>query len=574
MKLSKGITGVLALAATAVFASALSAQTLQVLTAGSSAQFGPFAEAAWSLATSGGVTAYHYTVKSGACPTSTQNTSCYAYLNDSRSTSIAPEPGNLWVVWNSTQIWAYLSVDSTVGVRAFQAVPRATLVLNLPATPQSAYNTYFDGNADTALPSTVSAALNGAALTAANTDIRPEDALFATNRTLNTLEYATSSGSLIGNAIQSTFGTSPAVAHPVSFALSGGTDPISSKTVPTIYTLPIGAAPVVFLANTTNLSGATNISSAHAASLFSGTGNCAGNLLDGISSSVALSPVLREPLSGTMNTVEYSVFVPGGSSQETGVNDAYHAPTYSNINPLKLPCGSGYRYRGVGTGDEVKAVQGTATGYTGTTNTVGYAFYSVESVAPSSSYKYITLDGVDPINSSYVAGVLPTCATVSGVYDCPVAGGSSFPNLRNGSYKAWSVYRLITDSTGLTNAQALVSASQAPVDTKIPDYVPFNPVCLSSLATGTADEPGLAVYREHYVPSGISTTDNDGPLPSNVSCKRTSGKYTLYSYTLGGYDSTGANNEAGGDVGGTIVGPFNSTTGQPTVPGYVQTSTH
>jgi len=80
--------------------------------------FGPFAEAAWALATSGGCHRISLlTVKSGACPTSTQNTTCYAYLNDSRSTSIAPEPGNLWVVWNSTGIWAYLSVDSTVGVR-------------------------------------------------------------------------------------------------------------------------------------------------------------------------------------------------------------------------------------------------------------------------------------------------------------------------------------------------------------------------------------------------------------------------------------------------------------------------
>ena len=76
------------------------------------------------------------------------------------------------------------------------------------------------------------------------------------------------------------------------------------------------------------------------------------------------------------------------------------------------------------------------------------------------------------------------------------------------------------------------------------------------------------------MPSGVSTTDNDGPLPAYITCGTGKSAYKLYSYTLGGYDSTGANNEAGGDVGGTIVGPFNSTTGQPTVPGYVQTSTH
>jgi hypothetical protein len=591
MKFTKVIPGILALVATAAFASVLSAQTLEVLTAGSSAQFGPFAVAAWALATNGGVTAYHYTVKSGStCPlpgaTFPSASTCYAYLNDSRSSSIPYEPGNLWVVWNTNnQVWAYLSVDSTVGVRAFQATPRATLGLaNLPSSGQSAYNSYFDGNADTAITTTVTNALNGQALTAANTDIRPEDALFATNRTLNTLEYATSAGSLIGNAIQSAFGSSPAVAHPVSFALSGGTDPFSGETIPTIYTIPVGAAPVVFLANTTNLSSATNITSANAASLFSGTGNCAGNLLDGIASSVALSPVLREPLSGTMNTVEYSVFTLNGSSQETGINDDYQAPTYSDINPLKLPCGSGYRYRAVGTGDEVKAVQATASGYTGTTNTIGYAFYSVESVAPSNSYKYLTLNGIDPINSSYSAGSLPTCATSGGIYDCPVAGGSSFPNLRNGTYPAWSVYRLITDSTGLTNAQALVEKSDALVDNYIPDYVPITPVCASLLTTGTTDEPGLAAYREHFVPNFLASTitANDGPIAltsieynasdTSVSCGSGHSAYTLPSLTLGGSDPAGEYNEAGGDVGGTIV--VNTTGASLTPPGSIQASTH
>jgi hypothetical protein len=285
-----------------------------------------------------------------------------------------------------------------------------------------------------------------------------------------------------------------------------------------------------------------------------------------------------------MNTVEYSVFTLNGSSQETGINDDYQAPTYSDINPLKLPCGSGYRYRAVGTGDEVKAVQATASGYTGTTNTIGYAFYSVESVAPSNSYKYLTLNGIDPINSSYSAGSLPTCATSGGIYDCPVAGGSSFPNLRNGTYPAWSVYRLITDSTGLTNAQALVEKSDALVDNYIPDYVPITPVCASLLTTGTTDEPGLAAYREHFVPNFLASTitANDGPIAltsieynasdTSVSCGSGHSAYTLPSLTLGGSDPAGEYNEAGGDVGGTIV--VNTTGASLTPPGSIQASTH
>jgi hypothetical protein len=556
MKFMKGITGVLALAATAAFASALSAQTLQVLTAGSSAQFGPFAEAAWALATSGGATAYHYTVKSGACPTSTQNTTCYAYLNDSRSTSIAPEPGNLWVVWNSTGIWAYLSVDSTVGVRAFQAVPRATLALNLPATPQSAYNAYFDGKADSTITTAVINALQGTALTAANTDIRPEDALFATNRSLSTLGYATTGNSLIGNAIQSAFGTSPAVAHPVSFSISSsGADPFSGTTPPAFVTIPIGAAPVVFLANAASGSvtaNATNITTANAGILFSGT-NCDSSML-GLTSGTAINPILREPLSGTMNTAQYSVFWPS-YDQENNINDGNAAPgSTSNvgINPLQQKCiaGNGYRYRAVGTGDEVKAVQNTASGYSGytaTTNNVGYAFFSYESTGNNASYKYLTLGGIDPINSTYSTGALPTCAVVNGTYSCPVGLGASFPNLRNGTYPAWSEYRMITDSTGQANAQTLVNKADALVSPTIPDFVPFTPVCG---ATKSTSEPGLTHYREHFVPSTITTvpdsislTPNDGSRGTTLNC----GTFTLPYLSLGG------GTEAGGDVGGTVI---------------------
>jgi hypothetical protein len=593
VKLSKGITGVLALAATAAFASALSAQTLQVLTAGSSAQFGPFAEAAWALATSGGATAYHYTVKSGACPTSTQNTTCYAYLNDSRSTSIAPEPGNLWVVWNSTGIWAYLSVDSTVGVRAFQAVPRATLALNLPATPQSAYNAYFDGKSDSTITTTVINALQGAALTAANTDIRPEDALFATNRSLSTLGYATTGNSLIGNAIQSAFGTSPAVAHPVSFSISSsGADPFSGTTPPAFVTIPIGAAPVVFLANAASGSvtaNATNITTANAGILFSGT-NCDSSML-GLTSGTAINPILREPLSGTMNTAQYSVFWPT-YDQENNINDGNAAPgstSNAGINPLQKKCtaGSGYRYRAVGTGDEVKAVQAaqTVTGGSAVTNAVGYSFFSYESTGTNASYKYLQLNGIDPLaytgGSSYSTGALPSCSTstTSGTYSCPMAGGASFINLRNGTYPAWSVYRLITDNntrTGFTHtnayyAQNLVTEAQALVNSTIPDFVPFNPVC-SPTSTGSND-PGLDVYREHFVPTTITTVPNaisitadDGtPNTVNVSCSYNNPRAGYPHLTLGG---TG---EAGGDVGGAIEGPFTSV--PPAGPVYA-TSPH
>ena len=604
MKMLKSQIAALALVGAFMLAPLANAQTLTVLTAGSSAQFGPFAVAAYQLAKAGGAAAHHYTVKSGTCTSG--STTCFAGLVDSRSTNIPKEPANLWVVWSTNGIWAYASVDSTVGVRSFLAFPRATLSLaaTLPLSATSNYPYWADGTVDTALPATVVAALNGAALTAANTDIRPEDALFATNRALNTLGYGhildTRPGHtgqhLIGFSITSYFTGNTAT--PSSFSLTASTasttvdDPISGQAIPATHafvTIPVGAAPIVYLAN--NAAGsatanALNVTTANAASLFSGHGNCSGSLLGGVAATAALSPILREPLSGTMNTTEYSVFVPGGFSQETGIKGGAPVTTsptpVGTNNPLFINCGTGHRFRAVGTGDEVKAVQ-NAYATLPTTNAVGYAFFSYESTGTNAAYKYITLNSVDPINSAYSTGALPTCTIVGGSYHCPAAPGTSFPNLRNGTYAAWSVYRVISDSTGQANASALVKEAQTLVNSSIPDFVPFNPVC--RLTPAGKDEPGLAVYREHYIPSTITTipntislVDNDGPrniygtTSPTVTCT-SGGAHVLQHLTLGGTDSSGANTEVGGDVGCAIRGPFTATT-PPAVPGPTMTSTH
>lgn len=105
----------------------------------------------------------------------------------------------------------------------------------------------------------------------------------------------------------------------------------------------------------------------------------------------------------------------------------------------------------------------------------------------------------------------------------------------------------------MTEAQALVNS-------QIPDFVPFLPQCRLT-AKGT-DEPGLKVYREHFIPSGVALptvpapqkagVPNDGPNPAEVSCT-IGGSHKLPSYTLGGTDPLNENTELGGDAGGTIV---------------------
>jgi len=560
MKSLKTAICTIALACVAAVVPTSQAQTLKVLTAGSSAQFGPFAVAAYALAKAGGASAFHYTFKTGGanCGSATAG---YLCIKDNRGVNSAPlEPANVWVVWSTNGIWAYASVDSVVGVRSFLSFPRATVSMsalaNLTVTLPSNYLYWNDSTNDTAMTTTVYNALNNAVLTSANTDIRPEDALWSTN-------YVLSKGYSKTVPVKSYF--SSAIANPIAFSLATGVaDPVSGQTIPAAnawITYPVGAAPIVFLANTTNLSAATSITQPNAAKMFSG-GGCTGDLI-GLSASLALSPILREPLSGTYNTAEFTTLNPnsGGNAtpQEKGIT--------TSTNPANVACGSGFRDRAIGTGEMVKAVQGNTGLLHVATNPVGYAFFSYESVGGNAAYKYLKLGTVDPLAFTggpvYSTGALPTCGSGSGFLNCPIAANASFINLRNGTYPAWSIYRVVTDSAHATNTSALVTEAEALVNSTIPDFVPFLPQC--ALVTRGVNEKGLDVYREHFTPSGITLPypgPNDGPVQPSVTCTKTVG--TLPVLTLGGEGTT--NKESGGDVGGKIVGPFTSS---PSVPGLI-----
>ena len=556
------------IAASAAFTSSAHAVTYtpQVITSGSSAQFGVFAEAAYQLAKADGQP-FHYTAKSSAC-----SPACTT-LVDSRNTNILAEAGNMWIVWSATsgRVWMYTGVDSTVGVRVFEASPRAKVTLDpqgtgtadLPAAGSNALSVWDDGSKDTALPSAVYSVLNGAKVNAANTDIRPEDALYATTRTLTSIANGglgygnyVSGNCQVGVGYKSEITTTGgAVATPVSFVLSG-TDPCSAATVPATTTIPVGVAPIVFIANTldtasgglgtTAVSNLTSTGSNNAYTLFSGT-TCDAGLLGG-GSSTPVFPILREPLSGTMNTTEYSVFEPTGT-QEKGVNS-----TSGIYNPLDAPCsaGGGTRYRAIGTGDVTKGVNADK-------DSLGYVFFSYEALSPTAlpNVKYLKYNGYDPLATSATStytGALPACVNSGGLTQCPLASPkSSFFELRAGNYTAWSLYRMVTDSSGANNTavKALIAKAQVVVDTTLPDFVPFNAVCGSS---SSKDDPGSTVYREHYTTSGV--TANDGSLPANVTCT-TGGSRTIKASAVGG------GVEAGGDVGGTIV---HTATAPPATP--------
>jgi len=610
-----------------------------------------------------------------------------AQLLDNRDTRIYPETGNLWVVWienctsgtcTTSDVWTDVSVDSTVGVRCFSAVQSATqqgCFLQLLSTTagtgsdqavsKAPQNLWPDGQVDTTLGCAANAAGctvagDSSIITALNfnnfslevnvglTDIRPEDALYATKRaygTLNTSTYADLGYVDVANKIGSQINTDQGVlqgtgstgtfAQPVSFGLAGQADPFNTHlTVSSYTTFPLGAAPIVFVANNGGLSGfprnlVTGVTpDLHAtgqtyplAHLFDGTQSCDtdhfafGGNGDGKGNAVTL--FLREPLSGTMNTTEFSLFRSYDNtddSQEKGVTSPNGGSPY---NPLQLQCsastaaGTGYRSRGIGTGEIVgKSGAYGLLGPLGTAKaSLGYIFTgwgNLGKFGGSANYNYLTLDGVDPLFSSPTSTTYGTCFNASntpeysgqicalngnvneqcsGTYVCTAGGNvaqtvplcntatcssdfwgseGSYPNVRNGQYLAWSMYRWIssgsnTDPYGPAlvsqEAQNYVSGSDA-------DFVPLSACApgTGSTCLSTSPTDGLSVFRSHFTPSGV-TTGCSSLSNGSVTTAAANGANTL-----------GGGTECGGDVGGLIYGPWGINS--PQVSWVTWTTTH
>ena len=606
--------------------------------AGSSAQFLMAAIAADQAALTantalhGGTgTVKHWTKKFSS------STNDGAYLSDNRHAAIVNQTGNVWVVWIEvgsavTDIWTDVSVDSTVGVRCALAFETNGLGCQIQITSAAgtagaglvATNLWPDNVADVAIDIGAINALNtslsgGQHVNVGLTDIRAEDAEAATKR----LICATRNSTLtcladenianIGNDIVSGEGTG-AFAQPVGFSLPGEHDPFNTHlTVPTTFTTyPLGAAPIVFVANNNGVpfSGATlNLVSGvtpdlHAvgqvyplANMFDGSTSCDTNNLafggTGTAGGTALTLFLREPLSGTMNTTEFSLFRSFGNTSDSQEGNA----TFNGGNPMPfngangLCNGHGARERAIGTGE-------VTSGLTSTANSLGYLFTSWANLAKfagATKFQYLTLDGVDPLFAAPTAygecvnSGVPTCQICGGSETCSVGtcsttgnaaqtvplcssavctsdlwisytdphtgytvpAGVSYPNVRNGMYKAWSIYRWVAQSTTDPYGPSLVAQeAQNYVNSDVADFVPF-----SACAPGTgsaclpgAPTDGLAVYRSHFKAAGtteicptVTNPDNGAATGANA---------------VDGGNTLGGGPECGGDVGGLIEGPF------------------
>jgi hypothetical protein len=543
MSSRKAILAALTLAAIVGVVPQVHAQTVKVVIAGSSALWQSMALGAFNNGTS---------IVSGGGPTSHWTSASNAInLTDTRPSPVNSDAGTMWVVWDSaspTNVWAFVKVDSVVGDRCYFAQPHCNA--NGPGATLSAAGADQISTAlwgpDSGLPTNIQAIFtSGSFVTVAATDIRPEDAAFAECRVNSALGASTVGGSAsdgldglgynshnaagvcpvfpigttgkgVGNPILSGYPGSAAAANVLAFNITGK-DPFSDTPIPAYVTTTVGASPIVFIIERDKgqLAELTNASEIQLQEAFSGT-NCSASAFGLPAGAISIN--LREPLSGTMNTTEATVFrrptvYPNkvlGLSQERNVN----APVNNPLKAQARTClaGTGGRYRAIGTGEEVKSVQNSGANYGH--DGIGYTFFSygnVSSIANSSNYGYITLNGIDPIFQTYgstldpgqpAGGDLPaaanlpaTCAGGAGAFPCSEhdiwKNGFSFPNLRNGTYRSWSLLRLVSNGTGSTNAAALVKASNIFVVNDVPDYVP------AGLVAGTTDL-GIKLLRSHY----------------------------------------------------------------------------
>lgn len=476
---------------------------------------------------------------------------------DTTVTPSAVDSGSAWVAWttgtggtcaspaSNAVIYAYLNTDSVVGNRClFNGC-----TLSYPTTDPAPAGLILTGgvtNCGTTgecnLPDlTIAAKLNAQVANVAASDIRPEDAEFAIARALSTP---------CGGAIGSTqyLGLGYSNGGVVNSAIPGSTKKFNVVS----FKLP-STAPNVQVVGATALLVAVH--SSNDANGFATSGDISSQdlayYLDGTTNSTpggeAANVLLREPLSGTYNTMEYNV--PNrigtfgtsptfGTSQDVGKNqpaaqqNCILSGGVEVANPtLKFTSSNGaVRLRAIGTGEELAEVGAFTNGNTtDNNNNLGYGFWSVANYAGLGAIAhtgYYTVDGVDPLNSTSCSytGVIPTSG--SSALACV-----DMHNVANGSYPIYSLLRMVNTNTA-------ISSTVAKLATAADDFVSFG------TTTSRPDfirPTSMTSIREHFTPPlGVSgstypttNTDGDKQFTSLTSCT--------------------ALPEAGGDVGGVVV---------------------
>jgi hypothetical protein len=351
------------------------------------------------------------------------------------------------------------------------------------------------------LPLAIWTVVSGKGLTAAGTDIRPEDAEFALTRaTASTgCGVAISGSQYLG--LGYTAGTSVISSYYSSSTFHTNTFSLSSKPYSVVS---VGAAPIIFAVNTSGTGFGSAVTDISLANLQKYLGGQIGSTsyVTGAAGASAATVLIDSPLSGAWNTVEYAVpnTVENQNSQEAGnCNGSVY-----NTNPLHLVASDGsggYRNRVIGTGEAVSELLATK-------DALGYAFWSTgnfANVGIAGSARYLTVDGYDPFydrTASNYSTIKNTIPTVGNGYLTDV----TFSDLNNKHYPIWSMLRLVTGATPDIYVKHLVAAAQNFVNNTSP---------------------------------GVTTTPNNG-----------------------GTGTGSCGTEAGGDVAGVILALNTCTTGE------------
>jgi hypothetical protein len=447
-----------------------------------------------------------------------ENTGSVAATDASVSPSTV-DSGNAWVAWNvgnstgtcatpvadathPVNIYAYLQADSTVGNRCLFNGSNCTIAYpTTPAAGPGPNNLILTGSTcgstgECNLPNTVAQAINTAAVNAAGTDIRPEDAEFATKRALKSTANC---GSAIGGTQYLGLGYPNGGTIISAFSSTSKFNVVDFSLPSSFSVTPVGAVPVVVVVHGNGSSSGFSNSS-----ITNLTSQALANFLDGrysytqqarstpSASGNAATVIIREPLSGTYNTMEYNV--PNTTvlktSQDVGQNQLTaqkncNATGDPLSNPMNISTASGgARKRAIGTGQELAQVIANS-------DSLGYSFWSVNNFKGFngvSNAKYLTVDLKDPLLTTGVP-----YSTYNGAI--PVLGSSEMQDVDlsttvDGSYPIWSMLRLV-NTGGSASAAVTALAQSAGL------YISFG---------GTNSRPdfvtpaSLTVVRSHFIP--------------------------------------------------------------------------
>ena len=463
------------------------APTVQFLGGGSSAMFLELGQAAQSSAITGTPCVW------------THSSDLNVVARDNRPVAFPPnvpidETGDIWITWGpgtgtcaspagDFDIYAYSSLDSVLGVRCFfgndgSGSAGCIQILSIGAgTPGENKLCNQAGpciyGPDTPIPQTVIHAVHSKHWFVAGTDILPEDAKFAIIRMFGKCGD-TVWRQAFDQGLRQTYGlgykgTIPGIGIPVLSHFSSntfhtldfnvsGNDPLNTTAPVPAYTIsPLGAKPIIVAvspAGGTGIGAATDILSSTLALFTEGTVGRSTDLL-GPTDASPITTLISEPLSGPYNVIEYSI---ANSNQFHMSQDDFNCNGSGGVfsNAMNLQSNDGnlpaFRVRAVGTSEMIAQLQAA----TSNDQRLGYFYWSAANAArfTAANGKYLTVNGVDPLQDQYTDGVLPGADSTHPLTNV------SFKWLNMGDYPIWSTLRIVSTSPTPIGVTNLISAAQ------------------------------------------------------------------------------------------------------------------